>query len=175
MKKLRLLFLFFSLFAAACAGGSSRYGCPAEPGYSCKSVSEVYAEATSGGKSPVESLHESSADEKRIRTARNLGKKLAKRRKFRPGADARGRTDGEETAATHSEDSKTMPVYLPPPVIRLWIAPWQDSRGVFHSEKYVYVLVGRGRWVIGGRTVPLGALGEGHPGNIRLRGTGRAP
>lgn len=175
MKKLRPLLLSFSLFAAACAGGSSRYGCPATPGYSCKSVSEVYAEATSGGKSPVESLHKSPADEKRIRAAGNLGKKLAKGRKLRSGGDARSRTVSKKTASTHSDDSKMTPVYLPPPVVRLWIAPWQDSRGVFHSEKHVYVLVGKGRWMIGERTVPLGEPGEGHPGNIRLRGTGRAP
>lgn len=175
MKRLRLLFLFFSLSAAACAGGSSRYGCPAEPGYSCKSVSEVYAEATSGGKSSVEPLRKSPASEKRIHVAGSLGKKLAKGRKFRSGRDTRSRTGSEKTQATHSEDKKTMPVYLPPPVIRLWIAPWQDSRGVFHSEKYVYAIVGKGRWMIGERSVPLGAPGEERPGSIRLRAAGRTP
>lgn len=175
MKKLSLLFLLFPLLAAGCSGGSSRYGCPAEPGYSCKSVSEVYAEATSGGKSPVESLNESPGNKKRIRAAGNLGKKLVKGRNFRMGWNTPNRTDSEEAADTHSGDNKAMPVYLPPPVIRLWIAPWQDSRGVFHSEKYVYVLVGKGRWMIGGKEIPIGAHEEEPLGDIRLRGMRRSP
>lgn len=175
MKKLRPLFLFFSLLWAACAGGSSRYGCPAEPGYSCRSVSEVYAEAASGGRGSLGILNESPAGQKRIPAAGSPGKKLTKGRKFPAGADTRGRRTGEETAGGRSGDNKTMPVYLPPPVMRLWIAPWQDARGVFHSEKYVYVQIGKGRWMIGERAVPLRAPGEEHPGSMRLRGTRRAP
>ena len=163
--------MFFPVFAASCAGGSSRYGCPAEPGYSCKSVSEVYAEATSGGKSSVESLHESLENKKRIRAAR----KLIKGKNFRMGWNTPNRTGSEETADTRAGDNKAMPVYFPPPVIHLWIAPWQDSRGVFHSEKYVYVLVGKGRWTIGGKEIPIGAHEEEPLGDIRLRGMRRAP
>ena len=68
-----------------------------------------------------------------------------------------------------------MPVYVPPPTIRLWIAPWQDARGVFHSGRYVYAVSGRGRWIIDGKTVPLGGRPEDYPGEIRLLEAGRAP
>ena len=164
MRKFCLLFLLFALFAASCAGGSSRYGCPAKSGHSCKSVSEVYAETTSGVEDASDPLRKPRGSKKSARAK----KKLLKGMGFR--AEKSTRKGGESTRA---ED--TMPVYIPPRVIRLWIAPWQDARGVFHSEKYVYVLTGKGRWKIDGKTVPLGEPEGGYPGNIRLRGTGRAP
>ena len=58
MRGFGLLLLFLALFAVACAGGSSRYGCPAKSGYSCKSVSEVYAEVTSGRRSGEDPFYE---------------------------------------------------------------------------------------------------------------------
>ncbi len=161
MRKSCLLFLFFILFAAACAGGSSRYGCPAKSGHSCKSVSEVYAETTSGASDP-------------LRRPRESKKSARAKKKFPKGAGFRAEKSTREDGESRRVED-TMPVYIPPRVIRLWIAPWQDARGVFHSEKYVYVLTGKGRWKIGERTVPLGEPEGGYPGNIRLRGTGRAP
>lgn len=35
-----------------------------------------------------------------------------------------------------------------PRVIRLWIAPWEDSDGDLHDQMYVYLTVDPGRWVI---------------------------
>lgn len=173
MKKLCLLFAVSTLLAASCAGGSSHYGCPEKSGHSCKSVSEVYAETTSGGGSSADILRKSPGKKKRARAAPDAGRKLHKGRKFRAGRYARGRAGSAE--APRAGDAEAMPIYLPPSVIRLWIAPWQDARGVFHSGKYVYVLSGRGQWTIGGKTVPLGGPEGEHPGNIRLLGTGRAP
>ena len=167
-----LLFLFPLL--ASCAGGASRYGCPAEPGYSCRSVSEVYAEAASGGGNAADFLRKAPERKNTAGTAGN-GRRLPKGQAFRAGRDALERPGGKETPGAGAGTGKAMPVYVPPPAIRLWIAPWQDDRGVFHSEKYVYVLAGGGRWTIGGKTVPLGASGEEHPGNIRLRPAGSAP
>lgn len=169
MRKLLPLLMFFPLLATACAGGSSRYGCPAEPGYSCKSVSEVYAETASGRKRGEEPFIKSLKNGKSAR--RIMRKKFPGGNVFRPGKNERSRAGTTRTA----QPEKTMPVYMPPPTIRLWIAPWQDARGVFHSGKYVYLISGRGRWTIGGRTVPLGEPETGYPGNIRLRGAGRGP
>ena len=35
-----------------------------------------------------------------------------------------------------------------PRVIRLWIAPWEDSDGDLHDQMYLYLTVDPGRWVI---------------------------
>lgn len=173
MRELRLLLLLFALLTTACAGGSSRYGCPMSSGHSCKSVSEVYAEASGGIakgllRKPPEGGEEADA-------GGIAAKRFLKGEIFRRGKDARKQPSGKDTPDVRAGDKGAMPVYLPPPVIRLWIAPWQDARGVFHSEKYVYILSGKGRWTIGGKTVPLGEPEGGHPGNIRLRGSGGTP
>ena len=164
MRKFRLLFLFFALSASACAGGSSRYGCPAKSGHACKSVSEVYAETTSGTEDASGPLRKPRGSKKSARAQKKLPKGMG----FRAGKDTRGDEDA-------SRAKGAIPVYIPPRVIRLWIAPWQDSRGVFHSEKYIYVLAGKGRWTIRGKTVPLGEPEGEYPGNIRLRGAGGTP
>ena len=169
MREFALAPLLLSLLLAACAGGSSRYGCPAESGYSCKSVSEVYAEAASGKRSGERPFLKSLENEKNGRAA--AGRRFLKGKMLRAGKNARKRA--EDGKVTQTE--KAMPVYVPPRTIRLWIAPWQDARGVFHSGKHVYVISGRGRWMIGGKTVPLGESPEDYPGEIRLLGTEGAP
>ncbi len=169
MRKSALILMLCSPFLWGCAGGSSRYGCPAEPGYSCRSVSEVYAGEASGRTGGEQPLIGTPGNGKSARGA--AGRKLPKGAAFRRGKDERGGA-GAVRAAPAEE---AMPVYVPPRAIRLRIAPWQDSRGVFHSEKYVYLLPGGGRWTIGGKTVPLGESGRERPGDIRLRGAGGTP
>ena len=169
MRKFAVASLLLSLLLVGCAGGSSRYGCPAESGYSCKSVSEVYAEAASGRESGERSFPKSLENEKNARAA--VGRKFLKGGIFRTGKNMRRQAGDRKT----TQAEKAMPVYVPPPTIRLWIAPWQDARGVFHSGKYVYMVSGRGRWTIGGKTVPLGGSSEDYPEEIRLLGAGRAP
>lgn len=164
MRKFAPAFLLLSTLLLACAGGSSRYGCPAERGYSCKSVSEVYAEAASGRKSGERPFLEPPENEKSTRGAAES--RFLKGEIFRAGKNPRGRA--AETEVTRPE--KAMPVYVPPRTIRIFIAPWQDARGVFHSGKYVYAISGRGRWTIGGKTVPLGKYREDYPREIRLLG-----
>lgn len=169
MRKFALAFLLLSPLLLACAGGSSRYGCPAESGYSCKSVSEVYAEAASGRKSGERPFPKSLKNEKNTRA--DAWRKFLKGEIFRAGKNQRGRAGDKKV----TRPGKAMPVYVPPRTIRLFIAPWQDARGVFHSGKHVYVVSGRGRWMIGGKTVPLGESPEDYPGEIRLLGAGRTP
>lgn len=169
MRKLALALAFPALFLAACAGGSSRYGCPVEEGYSCKSVSEVYGETAWGGAKETGPFPESRGGGKSA--CARAGRKFLKGGALRAGKAACDREDVREAAQTE----EALPVYVHPPAIRLWIAPWQDARGVFHSQKYVYVIAGAGRWTIGGKEVPLGEVSEERPGEMRLRGAGRNP
>ena len=165
MMKLVFALWLSALLFLACAGRTSRYGCPVEEGHSCKSVSRVYAEAGRGvGEQSFPKSLESkkSADERR---------RFLKGGAFRMGKNTRGREEEKKIAKTE----EAMPVYIPPPVIRLFIAPWQDARGVFHSGKYVYVVSGEGRWMIGEKAATLGGPPGDYPGELRLRGAGRVP
>lgn len=66
----------------------------------------------------------------------------------------------EERVSTPSEDVDTVrslyyveekPLRLPPRVIRIWVAPWEDSDGDLHQPSYIYSEISprRGRWLFG--------------------------
>lgn len=40
------------------------------------------------------------------------------------------------------------PVRVPPKELRIWIAPAEDSDGDLHEQRYVYVVVNDGRWMV---------------------------
>ncbi len=48
-----------------------------------------------------------------------------------------------------------VPVRVPPKVIRIWIAPWEDADGDLHQPGYIFSEINdkRGRWVFGERQV----------------------
>ena len=35
-----------------------------------------------------------------------------------------------------------------PRILRVWIAPWEDSDGDLHEQSFLYVLIDTGRWLI---------------------------
>ena len=43
---------------------------------------------------------------------------------------------------------------LPAKVMRIWIAPWEDSRGDLHAPGYLYTEVEPRRWSVGGPAEP---------------------
>ena len=67
---------------------------------------------------------------------------------------------GEKTKVFSSEDVYTVrslslegekPIRLPPRIIRMWIAPWEDGDGDLHQPSYIYSEISpkRGRWLFG--------------------------
>jgi conjugal transfer pilus assembly protein TraV len=40
------------------------------------------------------------------------------------------------------------PIRLPPLVLRVWVAPWEDTDGDLHDESYFYAVINRGSWMI---------------------------
>ena len=52
------------------------------------------------------------------------------------------------------EDRK--PIRIQPRVVRLWLAPWEDSDGDLHMGGFIYAEVaGKRRWVLGEKTLDL--------------------
>jgi conjugal transfer pilus assembly protein TraV len=49
----------------------------------------------------------------------------------------------------HTDES--LPLRVPPKVIRIWIAPWEDGDGDLHQPEYIYSEISdkRGRWLFG--------------------------
>jgi conjugal transfer pilus assembly protein TraV len=44
--------------------------------------------------------------------------------------------------------SSGQPLRQGPKVLRVWIAPLEDSEGQLHDQRYVYAVVHQGRWAI---------------------------
>lgn len=103
------------------------YGCKAPEGVSCISVSGNYANSNPGGPlsrgrtAPAKSSSETPA----IYGASSVAS-------VQPGAP------GAVTTAIRST----------PRLLRVWIAPWEDSDGDLHEEAYVHMVVDTGRWLI---------------------------
>ena len=115
------------LGVTGCAGtltgleGESKFACKAPDGVTCSSLSGVYANAV----------------------ANNL-----------PALRKDG--NGEQAATPQSRGalitgqiaSSGDPVRVQPKVMRIWIAPWEDTDGDLHDQSYLYVVANAGRWAI---------------------------
>jgi conjugal transfer pilus assembly protein TraV len=150
-------------------GGSPTYACKAPAGAQCTSVSGVYANAGQGARQLLGS------DALRTGGSGALGTPAVDAALDRPvvrsGAvgpvssataiEPRPTTTNPQAAATGSAPSvspiaslaaspATSPAALrtAPRVLRLWIAPWEDSDGDLHEASTVHVLVDHGRWLI---------------------------
>jgi hypothetical protein len=42
-----------------------------------------------------------------------------------------------------------VPIRVPAQVMRIWIAPWEDTRGDLHAPGYVYTEIEPRRWTLG--------------------------
>jgi conjugal transfer pilus assembly protein TraV len=150
-------------------GGTPTYACKAPAGAQCTSVSGVYANAGQGARQLLGS------DALRTGGSGALGTPAADAAPPRPvvrsGAvgPASSATAIEPRPATTSPQAAaagTAPAVSPiaslaaspatspaalrtvPRVLRLWIAPWEDSDGDLHEASTVHVLVNHGRWLI---------------------------
>ena len=47
-----------------------------------------------------------------------------------------------------SAQSSGDPIRAQAKVLRIWVAPWEDSEGDLHDQAYLYVMADPGRWVI---------------------------
>jgi conjugal transfer pilus assembly protein TraV len=111
-------------------GGTATYACQAPVGAQCTSVSGVYANAGQGAR------------------------QLLGSQQTRPGGSgALGQLGAAPTpsaiiAPTPSPTVAQPPLRTAPRILRLWIAPWEDSDGDLHEASTVHVLIDHGRWLI---------------------------
>lgn len=150
-------------------GGAPTYACKAPAGAQCTSLSGVYANAGQGARQSLGS------DPPRAVGSGALGTPAVDTTSHRPvvrsGADApasNASAVGPRPAppSAHPASNGTVttgsPIASPgeasaqsaaalrtaPRVLRLWIAPWEDSDGDLHEASTVHVLIDHGRWLI---------------------------
>jgi hypothetical protein len=53
------------------------------------------------------------------------------------------------TGPVLSRPEGPVPIRVPAQVMRIWIAPWEDTRGDLHAPGYVYTEIEPRRWTLG--------------------------
>lgn len=110
-------------------GGTERYACKAPEGALCTSVSGVYANSLHGAFRPAE-------------------RQLPRASSASPAAYGATPLKPENATAADTADTPPRPLRSNARVLRVWIAPWEDSDGDLHEASTVHVLVDTGRWLI---------------------------
>ena len=133
MSRIRVLLLAVGVIAlSGCAssmsgvGGTDSYACKAPEGALCTSVSGVYANSAHGSAQPAKpSVTKATVAAPVIYGAASIA----------PGHPTASATPGNAIRSN-------------PRVLRVWIAPWEDSDGDLHEEAFIYLIVDTGRWLI---------------------------
>ena len=107
-------------------GGTENYGCKAPEGVLCNSVSGVYANSIHGNLRPAPSP-------------------TAKSPSAAPTIYGAAPVAHNQSAASGAAGNA---IRSNPRLLRVWIAPWEDSDGDLHEEGYLHVIVDTGRWLI---------------------------
>lgn len=100
----------------------SQFACKAPPGVTCSSLSGVYANAIANN---LPALRDENRD-----------------------AQGAAEQDALTSRIVGRAPSAGDPIRTPPRILRIWIAPWEDSEGDLHDQSYIYVVADPGRWVI---------------------------
>lgn len=134
MKKLLIIFAIAAT-ATGCSvftglDAKSDFACAAPEGFSCTSMTGVYANINNpdlpkGAKTT-------------FLGAQNYVHEL----RHKPGMDEYGRTP-----ITHYQDSG-IPIRTQPQIMRIWIAPWESADKTFYDQNYVYTVIDQGDWVL---------------------------
>ena len=137
MKLHTLAVLSLSVLGSACSsfsglsGSKSDLACQAPDGVICSSVSGIYAN----------SLADALPGQQQVAHQITPGAKTDKDAAPTP---VPGYFSPRDLTTPNSGD----PIRMPPLVLRVWIAPWEDTDGDLHDQHYFYTVVHQGKWLI---------------------------
>ena len=113
-------------------GGTQTYACKAPEGVLCTSVAGVYANSVQNN---LPSQRTDARPEKPMAATANRA----------PAAPAPA---SGLSAAIPGSASDAASIRSAPRVLRVWLAPWEDSDGDLQDQSYLYVVVDAGHWLI---------------------------
>ena len=154
------LLTFFSFILLTLSCGNPKYGCPYGEGVTCKSVSRVYEESLTGElekeKEIKKRLREIEESQKPRKLGKTSGYEIPSKDAKSQNQNSKPNTESQSLAfnpARKSEKPDVVPLRTPPEILRIWIAPWEDSSGALHSGSYIYLVVDSGKWILGTKDV----------------------
>jgi conjugal transfer pilus assembly protein TraV len=101
----------------------------------CTSVSGIYANSLD------EALPGQQQPKPQDKSSQDAGSKDSKDGATMPPP---GSFSPRDLATPNSGD----PIRMAPLVLRVWIAPWEDTDGDLHDQHYLYTVVHQGKWLI---------------------------
>lgn len=148
---LRLLMLGLPLLAGGCAVftvGESEFGCPGRPaGVRCMTATDVYAATEHADRIEASAPDALGGDPRRMKENPATPANDA----TRDGAAApRGAVQMTSVVALAE---RPLPVRTPARIMRVWIASWEDTKGVLHTGGYHFTEIEERRWSIGEEAV----------------------
>lgn len=141
-------------------GGTPTYACQAPVGALCTSVSGVYANALHGmaeiprppARDPLPVARSDAYGKTKATTpSPDTTPALAIDSTIEPGAWPRREANAAPSATPspfNPAPSDASPRRSAPRLLRLWIAPWEDSDGDLYDASFVHVVVDHGRWLL---------------------------
>ena len=148
--------------------GENDFACPGRPsGVRCASALEVYR-ATEGTDVIAATAGEALGDDPDKAARRLAGETGASNARASSAASREDASDSQSRAVPSTPYAETdprlimagtagmvplvdkpIPVRTPAQVMRVWLAPWEDERGVFHVGGYSFIEVEARRWTLG--------------------------
>jgi len=121
-------------------GGKDTYACKAPPGAVCTSISGVYANTALGSTRQLRVADQS--------TTSTGAKTSTTNSKSTPYGATTPPKSAHIAANTTVQPDTPSPLRSAPRLLRIWIAPWEDSDGDLHEEAYVHAVADPGRWLV---------------------------
>lgn len=148
--------------------GESDYSCSGMPevtddGVKCMSARDVY-QLTNSGEVPSSFYAEQESTRTETRTRRSKrraakqknNQKVESQKVYAEGTfQPKITTDPNDVVGnyvTPNLPDRPVPIRTPAQVMRIWIAPWEDTNGDLNAAGYVYTEIEPRRWVIGDRS-----------------------
>lgn len=130
--------------------GSPEYACSGLPeGAACQSTRDIY-ESTHDGNVPLKLLNEEEqASAKTKKKSRSKSKQRSTDAEKVEVVTEVARDPVIDNYVAPRLPDRPIPIRTPAQVMRIWIAPWEDTNGDLVTNGYVYTEIEPRRWVIG--------------------------
>lgn len=126
--------------------GAEEYGCSGMPnGVQCMSARDVYV-ATNNGQVPAPMVKG-----KEVENDGNARKKHDESVHAHDSGDAKQArpNDVVDNYVSPRLPDRPIPIRTPAQVMRIWVAPWEDTNGDLITTGYIYTEIEPRRWVVG--------------------------
>lgn len=147
-----LLILCGAGFSACTSVGEKQFACPGRPpGVRCMSATEVYAATHTRDRVPPTAAQPIGDDPRKSRPGRTErhSDSAQPSKGLVPAEPSKGLRENNLHTELVPATDKPIPIRTPAQVMRVWFAPWEDSRGALHAGGYAFIEVASRRWTLG--------------------------